>query len=95
MATVNINKLERVGSIAAGSALIASGMVNIFSKPSRSVIKMLAGSLLIWRGGSGFCPLNAALGIDRTKEETPEPLRDYYPEYPSEEDYPQPSEQYL
>jgi uncharacterized membrane protein len=95
MCKENITNLERVGSVAAGSALIASGIVNLFSKPSKSVIKMLAGGLLIWRGGSGFCPVNALLGIDRTKVEEPEPLRSYYPEYPNEDDNPQASEQYL
>lgn len=91
MTEANISNVERIGSIAVGSALIASGIVNILSRPVGSAVKFLAAGFLIWRGASGYCPVNDALGINNNKDNPLNP--DYYPQYPSEDDYPLPMEQ--
>ena len=58
----NVGPKERVGSLVAGSALIASA----FFRPSGQRWMLLgAGAALVMRGATGYCSLYHALGVDQ------------------------------
>jgi uncharacterized membrane protein len=60
----NVNGLERAASVAAGAFLVAA------SSRARRPIAGVLGAGLVARGLSGYCPLNAALGRARTRDDT-------------------------
>jgi uncharacterized membrane protein len=66
----NVNDVERAVSIAAGAALLA---LAAWKKLPRTAAN-LAGLGLVARGASGLCPVNAALGRTRTRDNTKEAL---------------------
>jgi uncharacterized membrane protein len=63
---VNIGKWERIGSVAAGTALLY--LASRRSSPSRFARAASAG--LIVRGFSGYCPVNALTGRDTSTRDT-------------------------
>jgi uncharacterized membrane protein len=60
----NVNDWERVLSVAAGAALVALAIHR------RRVGQGLTGASLIARGAMGYCPVNAALGRTRLRDDT-------------------------
>jgi uncharacterized membrane protein len=57
----NVGSLERWGSVAVGSALIAYGL----TRRSRSGVGVAAaGSGLLYRGATGHCPVYSGLGVN-------------------------------
>jgi uncharacterized membrane protein len=64
----NVGTLERLGSVATGSALIAYGL----SRRSTAGIGAAAagGALLIYRGATGRCPVYSGLGVSTASQDT-------------------------
>ncbi|RYG01254.1 MAG: DUF2892 domain-containing protein, partial [Chitinophagaceae bacterium] len=67
---VNVNKPERIFSVAAGAFLIYSGFKNLTKDPVASLSKFVAGSWLFVRGASGHCPIYEATGVYGLKPES-------------------------
>lgn len=57
----NVRTWERVMSVAAGAALVTVGM------RQRNNLERVAGGILLFRGLTGYCPANAALGRGRSR----------------------------
>jgi hypothetical protein len=79
--TVNLSKIERAGTIAAGVVLAASGINNMLKSPCLLLAKCLAGYHLIQMGKTGHSPVNAWLEIntaDLTPREAFETYRDHF-----------------
>lgn len=59
----NVGTLERTLSLVVGGLALAG----FFRNPSAKTAPLaVAASALLWRAGSGFCPLNTLLGRDTT-----------------------------
>lgn len=67
---VNIGASERVLSTFSGGILLTSGIRKITSHPRRSLLALVTGGALIWRGISGYCP--AKKYIEKYEEDDPE-----------------------
>lgn len=67
---MNIGRWERIGSVAAGTALLYFERRRL--SPSRFV--RAAGAGLIVRGFSGYCPVNAATGRNTSRRDTKQAL---------------------
>jgi uncharacterized membrane protein len=61
----NVNAFERAASVAAGLLLVATTR-HTRARPLAAVI----GTGLVARGLSGYCPVNAAIGRARTRDDT-------------------------
>ena len=61
---VNVGGTERAASGIGGVMLLLSALQRI---PASSLMLLIAGGLLIYRGSSGRCPVYARLGIDTTR----------------------------
>jgi uncharacterized membrane protein len=59
---MNVGLKERIGSLLAGGALVAAGMMR--RGPSRALL-LGAGVGFFFRGATGHCPIYQQLGIDR------------------------------
>ncbi len=59
---VNIGTTERILSAAAGALLLVLGIKNMRTRTAVSVAGTFAGSYLLFRGASGYCPVNKAIG---------------------------------
>lgn len=60
----NVGKLERVASLAGGALALAG----LFRGRSAARLPLaLAGGALLFRGATGYCPINAALGRDSAR----------------------------
>ncbi len=57
--SVNVNKWERVASVAAGTLLVIN---SIRTKNKSSIFQAAAGGLLLFRGATGFCPAYGLAG---------------------------------
>lgn len=70
-ASVNVNKLERISSILAGTALLYAGFKkgnNILKKNNSNPAKVaiaVAGGYLIYRGATGHCDVYSLAGKDK------------------------------
>jgi hypothetical protein len=79
----NVGKMERLGSLLAGGALMAYALRNR-SGSAGSTALALTGAGLALRGATGYCPLYNALGIDTAED--PEAWRNLPPrDHPSDE----------
>ncbi len=58
--SVNVGKVERVASIAAGSALLFKGLQN--EEKKSGIAMAIAGGYLIFRGATGHCPAYTVAG---------------------------------
>lgn len=56
---VNISEKERLVSGIAGGLMLALGVFGFGKSSFRRAVRMTAGSLLIMRGLSGYCPMTA------------------------------------
>jgi len=62
--TINVSNFERAASAAIGGFLIFNSFQKIFRSPLRSISRIAAGSALLYRGLSGYCPIYHQLNID-------------------------------
>jgi uncharacterized membrane protein len=62
----NVNDWERILSVAAGAGLVAFAL----AQPRRRAGLALAGAGLVGRGLGGRCPVNAAIGRTRRRDDT-------------------------
>lgn len=67
---VNVNKPERVFSVAAGAFLMYRGIKNLSRNPVASISKLVAGGWLVVRGATGHCPIYEATGVYGLKPES-------------------------
>jgi uncharacterized membrane protein len=58
---INVSKTGRIISSAAGASLIYIGLADIGKTPVKSLVRILAGSYLLYRGISGNCPVSAVV----------------------------------
>lgn len=72
----NVGRIERMGSLLAGGALMAYALRNR-SRSAGSTALALTGAGLALRGATGFCPVYNALGIDTAED--PEAWRNLPP----------------
>lgn len=63
---INLSKVERLGSLLAGGALIAWG---VSRRSPLGLVTALGGAALAARGGIGHCPVYGALGWNTADEE--------------------------
>jgi len=61
----NIAKEEQIMSLISGSLML----YNALSGKNKSIVKAVAGSYMIFRGATGFCPLSEALHLAEEKIE--------------------------
>jgi hypothetical protein len=64
----NVGKLERMGSLALGGALLAYALRRDDRAAAGPLALTVTGAALAVRGATGFCPLYGALGIDKTED---------------------------
>ncbi len=64
----NIGTIERLGSLAAGGALLAYALGREDRTSAGPLALALTGAALALRGATGHCALYNALGIDRAKD---------------------------
>jgi|GEM_PF-868868 len=57
----NIVTSERVVSIAAGAFVLYTGVSNMFRSPFSALLEVVAGSALLLRGATGYCPVKEQL----------------------------------
>jgi uncharacterized membrane protein len=65
---VNISEKQRLISAVTGGLLLAMGVFGFGKSSFRRSLRMTAGTLLIMRGLTGYCPVTA---LQNTTEETP------------------------
>ncbi len=53
----NIVTSERAVSIAAGAFILYTGVSNAFRSPFSALLEVVAGSALLLRGATGYCPI--------------------------------------
>src|SRR5688572_20293844 len=61
---INVSNFERAASAAIGGFLIFNSLGKIFRSPFRSISRIGAGSALLYRGLSGYCPVYHQMKID-------------------------------
>lgn len=59
---VNVGDNERVISAALGAFMLSSGLSNLLKHPLSGLVKTALGSLLLYRGVSGNCPVYSSMG---------------------------------
>jgi uncharacterized membrane protein len=59
---INVTREGRLFSIVAGAWAIGNAISHVDKKPVRSLVKLLAGGYLLYRGISGNCMINAIAG---------------------------------
>lgn len=57
----NIVNSERVVSVAAGAFVLYTGISNVFRSPFSAMLEVVAGSALMLRGATGYCPIKEQL----------------------------------
>jgi Flp pilus assembly protein TadB len=66
----NIERSERILSIASGAFLFCKGVTNLFSHPTIAMGELLIGGTLLHRGVTGFCPVKGAVEAQDPISET-------------------------
>jgi uncharacterized membrane protein len=59
---VNVSDKERVVSGAIGAALLVMGLLNVNQPGVKTFLELGTGALMLFRGTSGYCPVNAVIG---------------------------------
>lgn len=67
---LNVSNFERVVSVAVGAFLVYRAVKRLGRSPLRSISRIAAGSALVYRGVSGFCPVYQKINVDGTKTES-------------------------
>src|SRR3954468_12269559 len=62
---LNVSKPGRIASIVSGAMLTTSAISNVDKHPIRSLLRLITGGYLLYRGISGNCPLSAAVSGKR------------------------------
>jgi uncharacterized membrane protein len=57
---LNVSKPGRIASIVSGAMLTTSAISNVDKHPFRSLLRLITGGYLLYRGISGNCPVSAA-----------------------------------
>ena len=65
---VNVGASERIASAIAGGFLISTGILNIKKRPAIGIASALAGGFLLFRGSTGYCAVNNAIGRDTSQQ---------------------------
>lgn len=63
----NVSQFERYATIITGGFLIYCALKNFGRKPLQSLSRAAAGSALLYRGATGYCPIYEKLDIDGRK----------------------------
>jgi len=61
-APINMNTKERVLSVAGGASLLAMGVRDFKRSSVKAWAELLAGGFMLFRGTTGYCPVNQLLG---------------------------------
>lgn len=69
---VNVGETERIISGGVGAALIAMSIRDIKTPTIATWLELATGGLLLLRGVTGYCPVNAAIGRNSAASEVPE-----------------------
>jgi len=85
--TVNVSNFERAASAAIGGFLIFNSLGKMFRSPLRSVSRIAAGSALLYRGLSGYCPVYQQMHIDGNRTSSINMLTTFTVNKPREEVY--------
>lgn len=64
---INVGQNERLISMAGGLLLAYLGLRNIRSFSTPNILSLVAGGLLLYRGATGHCPVNSAIGRNSAK----------------------------
>jgi len=86
-AHINVSNFERAASAAIGGFLIFNSLGKIFRAPLRSISRIGAGSALLYRGLSGYCPVYDQMHIDGSKSSSVNMLTTFTVNKPREEVY--------
>ncbi|HSB93680.1 MAG TPA: SRPBCC family protein [Flavitalea sp.] len=84
---INVGNFERAASAAIGGFLIFNSLGKIFRSPLRSISRIGAGTALLYRGLSGYCPVYDQMNIDGTKNSSVNMLTTFTVNKPREEVY--------
>jgi uncharacterized membrane protein len=68
----NMNKNERIISLAIGVALMALGIIGMKRRSKQAWVEIAAGASMLLRGASGYCPVTALIDRNTTVKETAE-----------------------
>jgi uncharacterized membrane protein len=68
---VNVGQTERMFSVGLGAFLLSSGLNNLTRHPLKGLLRTLIGSVLLYRGASGHCPVYASMGKTKGVSHTP------------------------
>jgi uncharacterized membrane protein len=58
----NVGTTERILSVASGAIMLMSGLMRIRKTPVKSTLSAATGALMMYRGATGFCFVNKAIG---------------------------------
>ena len=59
---INISTNERMISGGIGAALIVMGLLNLKQPLAKTILELGGGTLFLFRGTTGYCPVSAAIG---------------------------------
>lgn len=62
----NVNMPERILSILGGAFVMYKGLKQLKDKPLIAFQEAMVGSILLYRGATGYCPIYSAMGKDST-----------------------------
>ena len=71
---INLGTTERVVSTFAGTFLLTRGLRQLFRHPITALASSIAGGALLYRGVTGYCAVNNAIGRDSSDQEESKPL---------------------
>ncbi len=66
----NVSQFERIATIVVGGFLVYNALKKIHKKPLQSLSRAAAGTALLYRGATGYCPVYEKLEIDGNKTES-------------------------
>lgn len=64
---VNVGETERIISAGVGAGLVAMALHDIKNPSIATWAELVTGGLLMFRGASGYCPVNSAIGRNTAK----------------------------
>jgi uncharacterized membrane protein len=70
---VNVGRNERIASVAGAALLLGTAFRHMQKRPVMTFAQILSAGYLLYRGATGYCPLNAATGRN-TAHSQPGPL---------------------
>lgn len=85
--TINVSNFERTVTAAMGGFMIFNSFNNIFRSPLRSISRIAAGSALLYRAMSGYCPIYHQLNINGNMTSSVNMLTTFTVNKPREEVY--------